>query len=77
MSFARIVPIPSDTSRWHHGARRSAAAAWFAAGSLGLGLTALTLLGRRIRRWLRRGAPSLPRAKIARERVREDDTASD
>ncbi len=50
---------------------------WLAAGALGLGLTALTLLGRRIHRWFRGGAPSLPHARIVRERVPEDDAASD
>jgi hypothetical protein len=50
---------------------------WFAAGELGLGLTALTLLRRRIRRWFRGGAASLPYARIARERIREDNSASD
>lgn len=41
---------------------------WFAIGELVLGINALALLVRRIRRWLRGGRSPLPRATLTRDR---------
>lgn len=45
---------------------------WFAVGELVLGLNALALLVRRIRRWFRGDGPQLPRATLARRRGDDD-----
>jgi hypothetical protein len=42
---------------------------WFAIGEFALGLSALYLLVRRIRRWWSSGEPQLPRATLARDRA--------
>ena len=49
---------------------------WFATGELVLGLSALSLLVRRIRRWFRGDRAPLPRATLARERAADGSAGS-